>query len=417
MSWLFMAIEGPVSIWVISRLPHPEINTAAFLIMMSLAIWIESPVIDLLSTSTTLAKNGRDWAVLRRFVTWVCLGVSTFHGLVALTPLYWTVAGGILGVPHSVAEAARLGLIIMIPWSALIGWRRTLQGVLIRFDHTRSVAKGTMVRVVAMIGSSVGLFFLSPWPSIVIVAIGLLTSVFVEAVFVHAVSRSVVRERLGQAPDPTEPAMTPGRLMAFHFPLTATTMVNLIASPIIAAWLARTPNAVITLASYEVTSAVLFLHRAVTYCLPEVVITLYRDAQTRAILRRFSLSVGMVASGVLLLMALTGLDVWFFQHVLGAKSEIAQMAHWAYLASCFVPLLDAMHAYVRGMLTAHHLTVSRLFGVLAGTVVLVGVLALGVALQWPGAAVAGSALTACIFTEVAVLAVAWRRSSDSRAAS
>ena len=60
LSWLFMAIESPIAIIILSRLPGSEVATAAFLIMMGLALWIESPVIDMLSTSTTLARNHDD---------------------------------------------------------------------------------------------------------------------------------------------------------------------------------------------------------------------------------------------------------------------------------------------------------------------------------------------------------------------
>lgn len=406
MSWLFMGLDGPTSVWVISRRPHPEVNTAGFLILMGLAIWIESPVIDLLSTSTTLAKSTRDWHVLRGFATKLSVGVMLVHAVIALSPLYGWVAERLLGVPAAIAEAARPGLIVMLPWSGLIGWRRTLQGLLIRFDRTRTVGAGTAVRIAAMIGTSLALFSLTSLPSLIVVAVAMIASVLSEALFAHVATRDLVREKFPlRTGEPA--ALTERRLAAFHFPLTLTTMVNLVASPIIAAGLARSPDAVLVLAAYGVTSTVLFLNRAIAYGLPEVTITLHAEDRGGR-LWRFSLLAGACSSGLLVLAAVSGLDVRLFHDFLGARLEVARCAHWAYLASAAVPFLDALHAYVRGMLTAHHRTTSRLVAVAAGTAGLVLTIVAGVRASWPGPAIAGAALTACVATELAVLLIAWR---------
>jgi hypothetical protein len=50
LSWIFMAIESPIALSVISRMSNAEINAAAFQPLMALALLIESPVIDLLKT-------------------------------------------------------------------------------------------------------------------------------------------------------------------------------------------------------------------------------------------------------------------------------------------------------------------------------------------------------------------------------
>ncbi len=94
-----MSVEGPLSVALISRLPGAEVSTAAFQIMMGLALWLESPIIDLLSTSTTLAKSRQNYVQLSRFVWWLIATVTIAHALVAFTPLYWIVTRQIMGVP------------------------------------------------------------------------------------------------------------------------------------------------------------------------------------------------------------------------------------------------------------------------------------------------------------------------------
>lgn len=407
-----MGLDGPVCESVINRLRNPEINAAAWPILMAIAIWIESPVIDLLSTSTTLAKDRQRYEQISRFVWYLLAWVTVAHAAIVLTPLYGVVAETLLGVKADVAAAARAGLIILVPWSAMIGWRRYLQGILIRHGHTRAIGLGTTARVSALAITAVGLYFFTQFPSIVIAASALTAGVATESALVHYLSRDVIARHFIGAKVSAEQPLTMRQLAAFHFPLTATTMVNLLIVPLVSAGLARTDHPVLALAGFGVAGAILFLHRAVTFCLPEIVITLYKDQASVVKLRNFSLGVGACSSALILLLGVTGLDRVLFSWLIQAKPPIAEVAHLCYLFSAGAPLIDAAQAYVRGLLTAHHLTVSRLVAVLAAMAVLLGVLILGVSLRWNGPALAASAIVSALLAELAVLSAAWARAKS-----
>ncbi len=403
-----MAIESPIALSVISRMANSEINQAAFQPLMALALLIESPVIDLLTTSTTLGKDRQHYEALSRFV-WKTMGfVTIVHALVALTPLYWTVTIGIIDLKPEVAAAARPGLMIMVPWSAFIGWRRYLQGLMIRNGLTRLIGLGTTIRMVTMAIVSLGLFFFSNWSSINIVALALLCSVAAEALYAHWTSRGVIRDRLS-LDDPSLKPLTQAALARFHLPLTITTLVTILSQPLVSAALARSPESVLSLASFQVASSIIWLHRTIVFALPEVVITLYDKGRNDERLKRYCLIVGFATSGVLALTAITNLDSLIFRVVLGVKSErIIQTAHLCLVLSCLLPFVGALQSYLRGVLAAHHLTVSRMTAILVALISMVSILAVGVYLQWPGVVTASLALTASQFAELAVLARAWR---------
>ncbi len=408
-----MGLEGPVCEGVINRLHHPEINAAAWPVLMAIAIWIESPVIDLLSTSTTLAKSQQNYEVISRFVWYLLMWVTVAHAAVVLTPLYGVVAEGLLGVKPEVANAARAGLIILIPWSAMIGWRRYLQGILIRNGRTRSVGVGTTARVLTLVIMSVILFTTTKLPSVVIASIAIILSVGMEASVIHLLSRDVIRTAFRDKTASQSEPLTMKKLISFHAPLSATTMVNLLVMPLVNAGLARTDRPVLALAGCGVAGAIVFLHRAITFCIPEVVITLYKGSQTRLKLRNFSLGVGALSSGLILFLGLTGLDRFLFAGLIQAKPPIAEVAHWCYLFSAAVPFVDSAQAYVRGVLTAHHLTVSRLIAVLAAVIFLIASVCIGVALRWSGPVMAGVSVTSALVAELIVLAIAWARAQTS----
>src|SRR5512142_972670 len=149
-SWLLMSVEIPMLSAVIARLPNPEINLAAYGgIVYPLSLIIEAPVIMLLAASVALSRHRQAYARIRRFMLAAGLLLTGLHALVAFTPLYYGVVEGLIGAPKEIVEPARIGLMLMLPWTGSIAYRRFQQGVLIRFGHSGSVGVGTLVRLSA----------------------------------------------------------------------------------------------------------------------------------------------------------------------------------------------------------------------------------------------------------------------------
>ncbi len=438
-----MALESPICVSVVSRLPSPELNTAAFNILMAIALFIETPIIDLLSTSTTLSKNHHDFALLSRFVWYLVLTVAVGHAIFVLTPFYWVVTRGIMGVPLEVAQHARLGLGLMILWAPSIAWRRYRQGLLIRFHHTRMVGFGTLVRVSSVTLINLTLYLYSNLSGVQIVGIALVSSVCAEALFAQFSSRSVVRKYLSsdvavvddvkveEAPggameladvmspvgnlepieenqDDRDPPLTFRKLLSFHSPLVLTTMVTLIGSPLVSTFLSKSPDPVLSLAAWQVAFSVLWLFRTITFALPEVVITLYKDDQSARKLRDFCVWIGFATSAIALFVAGSRLDIWVFTYILKASPVTANTAHLAFFAAAPLGFINAMQSYVRGMLTAHHLNVSRFAAVIVGIVALIAGLWIGLHTPWSGVLASAIAFNFALICELSVLVYFWR---------
>src|SRR5512135_1621601 len=136
-SWLLMSVEIPLLSAVIARLGNPEINLAAYGgIVYPLALIIEAPVIMLLAASVALSRHRQAYDLIRRYMMTAGLVLTLLHILVAFTPLYYVVVEGAIGAPKEIVEPARLGLMIVLPWTWAIAYRRFQQGVLIRFGYS-----------------------------------------------------------------------------------------------------------------------------------------------------------------------------------------------------------------------------------------------------------------------------------------
>lgn len=409
MSWLFMAIEGPITTGIVQNMAMPKVNAAALLVMFAMALIIEGPVIDLLSTATTLAKNHQNYLVIRRFAIGLIVLVTVVHAAVALTPLYWWITKDLINVEDVVAEVMRPAMIVMIPWSAFIGWRRFLHGVMIRCDNTRPIGIGTALRVGVVLLVGFSLFNYAELTGVVVAAYAMVAGVVCEAVFIHFVGMYTVRRNLEPTKDEKDglEPLTIKTLVRFHTPMTAATIVMIAGMPLIAWGLARTPDSVGIMASWQVAITVMFLFRTVTFALPEAVIALYKDEQSRRALMKFCMRVGAACSALATLTWLTGLDTFFFVRVLGADPEIVSRASFAFILTAMLPLLNAMAAQLRGVLTAHHLTSARLVAIMVAVAGLFGVLLIGLRSAWDGIFMAAAAATASQVAELIVLYVFW----------
>ncbi len=409
-SWIFMSLEGPITSGFISRRPGEEDNLAGMALLMALSIFIESPVIDLLSTSTTLSKTHAAYLQLRRFTGVMMLWTAVVHALVTLTPFYWVLVERWLDTPHEVAVVLRPAMAIMIPWAAFVGWRRFHHGILIRYSETRPVGLGTTVRVFSVLMIGAVLFFFTDLPGLTLAALALVGSVFTEAVFIHFVTQLTIREALDPMRGTEKDEGIPMRkLCAFHFPLSLATMTMILSMPMVGWALNNSPQGKTALAAWGIAMSVVFMFRSITFALPETVIALYKDDHTKAELARFCRNVGLACSGAILVMYFSGGAQFLFERVLDSKPTVASVAAFFLLSSVLIPAVNSHASFLRGLLTAHHHTGARLWAIVASISALVAALGIGVAVQANGILMIGVAMTVQIVAEVAVLRWFWGR--------
>lgn len=403
LSWVFMALEGQIAMWLVGIMPETKISQAGLLIVMSLAIFIESPVIDLLSTSTTLGTSKRSYQALRKFALILMAWVTFAHCTVMFTPLYPLVSQRILGASPEVAGSAWYALALMPFWSACVGWRRFLQGIMIRAGVTRPISWGTLVRIIAMIGVGYPLVF-SPMHPLAVIGIAMSAAVFAEAVYVHVVSRPVVR-RLPSGDGDPEPALS--GLFKFHLPLTAATMLMLTAPLFVSRGLTSSSTPVLDMAAWQTASTVIWLFRTITFALPEALISVHRRG-SEPVLLRYCLFVGGSLTVLMLIFHFTQLDILTFLGLFRSDPDVAERAALAMLVCAALPALNSVMSFYRAMLTKQHVTSARLLAIGTSLVSLLAALALGSALRMPGVVVAAFALTVAHVVEMITLALAWK---------
>lgn len=382
-SWGLMGVEQPAIGAVIARLAEPKLQLAAYGgVVFPLALVIEAPVIMLLAASTELSRDAASHRSLRRFTHQLGAGLTLLHILIAFTPLYDALVGGVLGVPADVRETARVGLMIMTPWTWAIAWRRFNQGVLIRFGRSGKVGLGTATRLAtSAVVLGAGLVH-GGVPGIVVGSAALSIGVMAEGIYAAIAAGAVVRGPLAAA-EPSPP-LSGRAFVAFYLPLALTPLITLVIQPVGAGAISRMPEVVSSLAVWPVVNSIAFLWQSVGLAFNEVVVALLGEPGARAQLRRFAGLLIVMTTVTFGLLALTPLaDLWM-EYVAGLSPELAGIATGALWLALPIPGCRALQSWFQGKLVVARKTRAVTEAVVVFFVVCAGVLGLGVAQQWRG---------------------------------
>ena len=349
-SWLMMGAELPILSAVVARLVDPEINLAAYGgIVFPLALIIESPVIMLLAASTALSKDWDSYIKIRRFMMVTAGSMTGIHILIAFTPLYYFVVEGILNAPAEIVEPARIGMMIMTPWTWSIAYRRFNQGVLIRFGHSQAITIGTLIRLSTDTLVLVSGYLIGSIPGIIVATSAVALSVIAEAAYVGVVVRPVINNQLKLEP-PLEDPLTLRSFLNFYIPLAMTSLLTLLALPIGSAALGRMPLSLPSLAVWPVITGLVFMFRSLGVAYNEVVVALLDTVGTSTYLRKFAIRLALITSLALGAMAATLLSLVWFDLVSGLSPKLVEMARIALWLAIPLPAMAAMQSWYQGSL-------------------------------------------------------------------
>jgi len=296
---------------------------------------------------------------------------------------------------------------IMTPWSWSIAYRRFYQGVLIRFNRSKVVGIGTVVRLTTNFLVLATGYLISSIPGIVVGASAVAVGVVSEAIYIGIVVRPVVNLELKVAP-PDKTPLTWHAFFAFYIPLALTSLLTLIANPIGSAALSRMPNALESLAVWPVVTGLIFILRSLGIAFNEVVVALMDELHSYAILKRFTNILSAGTTAILLLFAATPLSTFWFATLSALPPNLVKMAQLGLWIALPLPALSVVQSWYQGAI----LHGRRTSGITESVVIylLTTSVILGAGIYWgtmTGLYVGLAAMTFSVLTQTAWL---WNRS-------
>ena len=397
--FVMMGVEQPALAAVIARMAESTGNLAAFGVAFSIALVIESPVLQLLSAATALATTRKKYERLLEFVHLLALGLTLVHLLVATRPVFFFLTRDVLNVPLEIIENARATFLVLTPISALVAYRRLWQGVLIRYERTVLIPITVVSRLIVT-GSVLILGFVTGFASgAVVAASALMSGILAGSVSSFVLARPVIAQQIESPEDETK---TPWKeLLSFFIPLSMTSVVYLAAQPLLTFGMARSLFPLESLAVWPVLNGLLFVFNSFALSYQEVVVALIGNARaSEAELKKFTAVLGIVLSFGLALFAVTGLRGLWFSGVAGLQPDLLPFVPVPLLILIAAPALVCAKSWFRGAYVARHRT-----GILAKAVIIHSLILL--ALTWfvplvvqiPGTTVAAGSLVIALAAE------------------
>ncbi len=357
-TWLMMAVEAPFLGAVIARLPEPTENLAAWGISVAFALIIEAPVIMLLSAATALVRDKTSYLALRRFTYTLNVVLTAVMLLVLVPAVFRFLTGTLLNLPDDVAELTYGAMMLLLPWPAAIGYRRFLQGTLVRHDMTRRVAYGTVVRVVFMALAAAAGVRLLGISGAQVGALALTTGVVAEAIASRLMAAGIVAELLAGRRRTEQPQdLTLAGIAAFYFPLAMMSILAMTIHPMLTFFVGRSRLALESLAILPVVHGLVFTFRALGLSYQEVTIALMGDrAANYNRIRNFAAILGVSVSAALSLIVFTPLANVWFETVAGLPPELVELALAPARIAAILPALTVLMSFQRALLVSSRLT-------------------------------------------------------------
>ena len=371
-NWQIMACESPLLTALIARLPNEKYNLAAFGVSWAISLFFESPVISLLSTTAALAQDRASYLKLRRFMH-IVNAICTLCMLILVIPqVFHIFAWGLLNLPQDVEILAHQATIFMILWPGAIGYRRFYQGIMIRHNRTGRVAIGSIIRITAVATCGFSLYFWTDVPGASVGTASLVAGVVAEAIASRIMAAPTVSFVLSGS-WPVQAAITPlttHTLMKFYLPFTMTIFLGTAMQPLSTLAVGHSYLSIKSLAVLPVANAVIWFIAVSALGIQETAIVLIGNRlENFAVLRKFTLLVGITLSALLFLFAFTPLSLLWLENISGLAAELSDMAKIVLGLSFLAPVLRACECLQRSIMMkankTHFLTVATILEILS----------------------------------------------------
>ena len=358
-TWIMMSLEGVLLAALIARLPDPRINLAAYGLAFSIAILVEAPVMMLMSAATALVRDRDSYRRLRLFTHGLSALATLPLCLLLIPSVFRALIGGLLNLPPDVADLTYGALWFFVPWTAAIGYRRFVQGVMIRAGATRRVAAGSLCRLGAMAGTALVLFVFLEMPGAWLGPASLVVGVLVEAGAARWMGAAAIRGALATTDSSAgvSARLTYRGIAAFYYPLVLMSVIGLTAHPMLTFLMGRAQAPLESLAVFPVIGSLSFIFRAIGFSYQEAAIALLgRDLEHRRAVGRFAAGLALACALGQAVFAVDPFFGYWFVTVSGLAPELAAYAAVPVLLLVPLPALSVWLSCQRAAVVLRHRT-------------------------------------------------------------
>ena len=368
-----MALELPICTAAISRLEDVKLNLAAMGIVSALALFVQSPVLRIMSLPLMMIKGGNSFYALRNFVVIFCLIISGFFFAIAIDPIFGSFIVPMLGLNQEIAKLVQSGLLIWCVYPIVIGLRRFYQGILLCAHEPKKIAISTFVRLISIL-ILISIFsychlFSGVIAGVVSIGIGMAFEMLLSMWF----ARVQIAKYLKISEDESKDFRFFPVLRTF-LPLSFSSTVTMSSGPILSFFTTKGMLPVESLALSPVLFGILNPFTWSAFSIQDTTQTLLnKDLGSRSEVRKFSIILGVSLSILFLIVALTPISNIYFLEINHLSDDLLSLTKISMLIMSTIPIGFTLKNFYRGSLIADQklkfLFVSEFFEIICLTIV------------------------------------------------
>ncbi len=346
----------------LARYPDAVTELALFAIAHSTFMLFGAALNFIPQLANLFARNPQDTRQSQRFVGAVSTALAALLLLLALTNAGQSLLVSVYELDQPLLDRVCTYLVYLSPVLILNGQRFFINGQL---EQARLTGWVTNLNIVFLASTLIMLsagFYLGASPVIT------LCGAQAGGALVHLCMGSWIRRRFYQLPEPTVDVahQTPRKptpyceLFRFFWPVGTTGVMFALSRPVLYAFLARTPDALISIAALRIAFDFSMLFQQAANQFRSFWVTF--GMTDMALKRTFMWLVGGGLTAVMLLVALTPLNGFILKNLLGINQQIHTLAAEVILVMCAVPGVLVWRNYYHGYLLVNRATNAMAFG-------------------------------------------------------
>lgn len=345
-TWILMALEGPLVSAMLTRGPEPEYHLAAFAISFSIALLLESPIIMMMSVSLSLVKGKNSYEKLRKFSHSIAFGLTCLMLFLLWPSNYKVFSNTFLDLDEKLIHLIHITLFTYLPWPGFIGYRRFHQGLLIADRQNKMISLGTFLRFFAFITSFLLLSHYKWIEGAPLAGLCINFGIVLEALFIRFFARNTLEKIKNKKDKP----LFLKDILAFYYPLALTTLVGLSTQPITSYAAIHAASSLNSLAVLPFLNSFMFFFRALCLSFQEIILSLLGEQhENYEALRNFALKLGGGLSLIFFLLVFTPFNTFMVQKVFGFSSELSEFSLLPLKVMGLVPLLSVYICWRRSL--------------------------------------------------------------------
>lgn len=290
-----------------------------------------------------------------KFVLVASVAITLPLLVIAFTPLGIDSLSLVYGISTEVAADVTLYLQLLVPLMLIDGLRQFCVGLIVQNRLTGWVTILNVVHLSTLIAALLAGFSQRLAPVYVLTGSQALGAVVHLALLVW-----VVRKHY-QSPEKAEHQGVTGReLVGFFFPVATTGVMFAISRPVLYALVARTPDAIISIAALRVGFDVATFFQVSANQFRHFFVTFGDDALPEK--RRFMTIIGLGITTLMVLIAATPVSHFMLADLIGIEGKVLVQAREVLLLMCLLPSLILWRNYYHGLLMVARATAGMAWG-------------------------------------------------------